>query len=57
MATDPLGGTDAGEGIPAKAAPAAPDGIERLDYDEFSLGHTGSVAGSESSFTADDFPG
>ena len=57
MITDPLGLDDAGEGIPAQAAPATPGGLDRLDYDEFDLDHTGSVAGSESSFTADDFPG
>jgi hypothetical protein len=57
MITDPLGPDDAGEGIPAKATPAAPGGIDRLDYDEFNLDHTGSVAGTESSFAADDFPG
>lgn len=56
MVTDPLGTTDSGEGIPAKATPATPGGTDRLDYDEFSLDHNSSVGGSESSFSADDIP-
>lgn len=56
MVTDPLGTTESGEGIPAKAAPATPGGIDRLDYDEFSLDHSSSAGGFESSFSADDIP-
>ena len=57
MVSGSTGALDADDGTPENHASLGPSGPDRLDHDEFGLDYIPGSSGSESSFSADDFPG